>query len=632
MEVYEMFPMVIVAQSEFELGSATSEVGTVDIVLNELFLDGRRVGGRTPFDMWVYNGSAELREHCLQELTARYYKRNYLGVLESFDGGGYQPDYRHGSQPGFGGGTPVVSIWGRGMGLAIGHLERSYRRCSLPVKVDDGRSVSLRLVQHLRHKAAAVPVIQSIESFIVLHEGDFFNALDTYRRMMVAKGVSFPAHPDEAYQPQWDSWGFGADFNVEEILETVPHLRDMGIRSITLDDRWYDATGDWLPRKDRFPGGEEEFARFIQGLHEQGMRVRLWTLPVEVDGAVDTEKWLKEHPSAITEVQKHPYHCRSRFHQEHSDSLVLGPNGQAEISKRGNCFCCGSLPEVREHFRRLTRRMFEKWGIDGLKQDAVYICSACYSLDHGHASPDDASSDYAEILRVIYETALKHRPEAVILNCPCGTTLTPDWMRWQNQAISPDPWTSWVNRGIVKQLKALFGPSAAILLDHIELSDEGMDFSLIGVGGVPATRITPTGQEKSFGVGATLGFEEKKQIWTRWIGVYRDLMLSQGEYLNLYDFAYDTPETHVIRKGDRLFYAFYPGEPDGIIADERELYEQRKVTKRFKGTLEFRGLEEAKRYSVFDYENQLDLGIVEGGRPFLKAEIDHHLLVVLTEI
>jgi len=208
----------------------------------------------------------------------------------------------------------------------------------------------------------------------------------------------------------------------------------------------------------------------------------------------------------------------------------------------------------------------------------------------------------------------------------------PDWMRWQNQALCPDPWTSWVNRGTVKQLKALFGPRSAVLLDHVELSDEGQDFSLIGVGGVPATRITPTGEEKTFGAAADLTFEERKAIWTRWIGLYRKLMLSRGEYLNLYDLVYDAPETHVIRKGATLYYAFYPGEPDGIVADDRELYSQRKDTKHFQGRLELRGLDPTKSYRVHDYENDVDLGVVTGADPFLEAEIEHHLLVEVFEV
>lgn len=42
-------------------------------------------------------------------------------------------------------------------------------------------------------------------------------------------------------------------------------------------------------------------------------------------------------------------------------------------------------------------------------------------------------------------------------------------------------------------------------------------------------------------------------------------MLSKGEYLNLYDYAFDKPEAHVISRDGALYYAFYApawnGEP-----------------------------------------------------------------------
>jgi alpha-galactosidase len=109
-------------------------------------------------------------------------------------------------------------------------------------------------------------------------------------------------------------------------------------------------------------------------------------------------------------------------------------------------------------------------------------------------------------------------------------------------------------------------------------------------------------------------------------------MLSRGEYLNLYDLVYDVPETHVIRRGKKLFYAFYPGEPDGIVADNRELYSERKDSKRFQGRLELRGLDPATSYRVYDYENEVELGVVTGADPFLQVEIDHHLLVEVSGI
>ena len=34
-------------------------------------------------------------------------------------------------------------------------------------------------------------------------------------------------------------------------------------------------------------------------------------------------------------------------------------------------------------------------------------------------------------------------------------------------------------------------------------------------------------------------------------------MLSKGEYLNLYDIAFDFPEGHAIKKNGSMYYAFY---------------------------------------------------------------------------
>jgi len=625
-EIYDRFPDAAVIRSRFLAEGEFAPV-SCEVVSGSILLDARRMGGRSPSDLWAYHGSAELREHCLQAVTPDFYKRNYLGVLESFDGGGPQPRYRLGSQPGFGGGIPLVAVWNPGLGTAIAHLEPSYRRCSLPVRAHRGGPVSIELVRHCREMLEPGRPVHSLETVLHLHEGDFFNALSNYREMMRCRSVTFSASAEAAYEPQWDTWGLGENFRPEEVLEFVPQLKQMGIRWITLDDRWFDSVGDWLPRTDRFPGGEAEFVAFIDALHREGMKVRLWTIPGEVDGDIDLDGWIRDHPQARIEVRKHPRHRTARFYKQHPGWIVRDPHGNGELSKRGYYFCCGCIEEVREHFRNVTRRMFGDWKIDGLKQDAVYLCPACYDEAHGHPNPDAASQAYGRILNDIYETAMELNPEAVIVNCPCGTTLTPDWMRGQNQALSPDPWTSWVNRGVVKQLKALFGPSAAVVLDHVELSDEGRDFALIGVGGVPATRITPDGREKTFGSAARLSFEEKKKIWTRWIRLYRKLMLSRGEYLNLYDLIYDRPETHVIRVGEKLYYAFYPGEPDGIRADQRDLYEEKKSTKHFSGTLEFRGLEREKTYRVYDYEHQAHLGEIRGCDPHLKVEIDHHLLV-----
>ena len=71
-------------------------------------------------------------------------------------------------------------------------------------------------------------------------------------------------------------------------------------------------------------------------------------------------------------------------------------------------------------------------------------------------------------------------------------------------------------------------------------------------------------------------------------GGIKDKMLSKEEYKGgLYDIGYDKPETHVIAKGDTLFYAFY---------DEKWI-----------GEIALRGLDEATSYVALDYFNNEEI-------------------------
>jgi alpha-galactosidase len=103
---------------------------------------------------------------------------------------------------------------------------------------------------------------------------------------------------------------------------------------------------------------------------------------------------------------------------------------------------------------------------------------------------------------------------------------------------------------------------------------------------------------------------EKELIWKKWFALYNQYRLSEGEYLNLYDLAYDLPEGHAIRKGDHLFYAFY-----AVQADDP-----------FQGTVELRGLEE-RSYRLTDYVNGRNLGTIEGPTATLTASFAGSLLI-----
>lgn len=633
LEIYDKFPSTVMTRATFY---SQKEIKVDEIIMNRLYLDPRKAGGDSFYDAWVYNGSGETREHHIQALTENYYKKNYLGLLESHDGGGHKSDYRCGSQPGYGGGVPLVDMWTKGGGLGIGHSDVSFRYVNLPIEVLEEEGVKLSMTYNPRFTLKPENSLVTYRGYVHLHEGDYYNSLDTYSQMMSHQGLKLDKSVDGSYEPQWDTWGFNADFSMDDIRETLPYLKDIGITWLTLDDRWFDVTGDWMPRKDTFPDGEQTLIDFIEELHGEGFKVRLWTIPCEFDGKPDLEEWQAQHPTAAIELAKHPFHAESVFYKANPEAMVSAPDGSLEYSKRGNYFGAGNLPQVQTFFRELIKKMLLEWKIDGFKQDAVYMSPPDYNHNHGLSNPDEAGDGYCTIMKVIYETALECNPDAVILNCPCGTPMTPQWSQWQNQAVTVDPWTSWVNRGVFKEMKGLFGPTAPVVLDHIEISDEGDDFSLLGIGGVPATRFTPSGRDKTNEIEDRIfevrPFEEKLELWKHWFKIYNEMRLSEGEYLNLYDQVYHKPETHVVKKDDSLYFSIYPGEPDGIVDDGGEEYREKKGSKRWRGSFTFRGLEKNREYSVFDWEHNTDLGVVSGGSPEKDLQVEHHLLLRLTPL
>lgn len=150
------------------------------------------------------------------------------------------------------------------------------------------------------------------------------------------------------------------------------------------------------------------------------------------------------------------------------------------------------------------------------------------------------------------------------------------------------------------------GDEVAYFGDHVDMSDGGNDFaSTVGIGGVPGSNFTwPVGSSRRTRNNLT---PEKEQIWDQWLKIYKEKMLSRGQYLGaLYDIGFDKPEAHVIRKEDRLYYAFYAPEWDGPV--------------------ELRGLEK-KIYRVIDYENKRDLGKLSGPVATMRCEFKKHLLL-----
>jgi alpha-galactosidase len=536
-----------------------------------------------PGELWTLQGAAVgWGQDFAFPLPAGFQRDNFLGHAQNGEGGG----------------IPLAYVWNQQHGLALMHIETKPKDWFMPVASQHGQ-VTLAFEQRQAITLHPGAMIQSLRVIVSLHHGDFFEPLALYRDVLTAQDVG-PAQPTaECFEPEWCSWGYEFDVRPGEMLGVLPKTTELGLPWLTLDDRWFDHYGDWNPRSDTFPGGTAQLRALVDEIHGAGGRAQIWWYPLCVEDGVG--RW---------DGYVYGY---SELLRQYPAWLILNADGSIARNNRGLAMLCPALPEVQEHIRQTTLKFVRDWDFDGHKLDNIYTVPACHNPAHHHARPEEATEALAEAYRLIFEITRAHKPDSVTQICPCGTPITFSLLPYTDQTVTADPTSSAQIRQRVKFYKALCGSRAAVFADHVELSDHGLDFaSEIGVGGVPSTKFVwpdvPSVRTRLNEVWALTA--EREGLLQKWLPIYRTHRLAEGEYLNLYDLAFDTPEAHAIRANGQLYYAFYAGQID----------------QHYHGPIVLRGLE-AQSYRVHDYVNNRDLGAVQGPEATLAVEFIGALLI-----
>lgn len=517
---------------------------------------------------WCYSGASyEDRRDWVQEIKDGFAQDNFLGMEAS--------DY--------GGGTPIVDVWRRDGGLAVGHLETTPMLVSLPVLGQHG-TVRVAFCSRQKLELLAGASFQTPETFVSVHSGDYFAALSTYRQFMSERGLK-PAVPRAAsYEAIWCAWGYERYCTTALIEGTLPKVRELGLEWAVIDDGWQAAIGDWSPHPKKYPNGEDDLRGLVTKIRAAGLKPRLWYSPLSVAPGAD-------------------------LLHDHADMLLLDKNGAVQnISWWNSFYLCPAYEKTVQHTQTLVRKFIGEWGFAGLKIDGQHLNGVppCFNPAHHHARPEDSVEGLQNFFRAIYQTAIEINPDAVLELCPCGTAYSAFNFPYMNQAPASDPESSWQVRHKGKTLKALMGPSAAYTGDHVELSDNRDDFaSTVGVGAVVSTKFTWPLDPKP--KDSFLLTPEKEPTWRHWIALYKEKMLPLGTYRGeLYDIGFDKPEAHAIEKSGRMYYAFFAAHWSGEVA--------------------LRGLQPGA-YRVRDYFNDRDLAILDGAHRGLPVTFDRFLLL-----
>ncbi len=546
--------------------------GTTDLRVtawtNNRYSISVKEGDAAPPFWSLESGSYLKRPDWVVPLKAGFKQENFLGMNST--------DY--------GGGTPVTDIWRRDAGLAVGHVEMSEKLVSMPVAMPDAEHAELGLTY--RHDQVLKPAesLTTFHSFAAVHQRDYFQALRDYSEVMQSQGVKFAPAPASAFEPIWCAWGYGRTFTPTQLLGALPVVKKLGFTWVGVDDGWQSSDGDWGLLQAKFPNGDADMRKLVDQIHDQGFRAQLWWAP------------LTAKPD-------------SELAQKHPEELLLNADGSKQkISYWNDWYLCPANAAVIEHHRQLVIKMMRDWNYDGLKLDGQHMNGVppCFNPAHHHARPEESVEDLAKFFQMIYDTARSIKPDALVEWCPCGTAFNFYNLPNFNMSVASDPTSSWQVRTKGKSLKAMHGDKMPYFGDHVELSDGHQDFaSTLGIGGVVGTQFTwPEGSGRRKNYDLT---PDKEAVWSKWVSLYKEKMLSQGEYRgDLYDIGFDRPEAHAIAKGGKMYYAFYASA--------------------FQGKVELRGLD-ARSYKIVDYENGRDLGSVKGPVATIDVRFAKHLLV-----
>jgi alpha-galactosidase len=524
---------------------------------------------------WTFSGSSHPdRRDWVQRVTPDFQQQNFMGMNGS--------DY--------GGGTPVSVVWRPDFGLAVGHVETVPKLVALPVAAQPhGTRIAIEGDQAILLAPGASVTLP--QTFVMVHSGDHFAPLDTYRRIMAERGLHAPAIPDSSYGPIWCAWGYEHNFTPEQVYGTLDKAKSVGCEWAVLDDGWQKSVGDWVADTGKFPEGDSGLETLAARIKGYGMHPKLWISPLSAAPGSDL---MREHP----------------------DMLLLDADGSAQNVTWWNSYTlCPAYEPTLDYFKAVTRRIIGDWGFEGLKIDGQDLngVAPCYNPAHNHARPEESVEKLQDFWKAIYDTAIGINPNANIEICPCGDSFAFFNIQAMNNTPASDPESSWQVRLKGKTFKAMMGPSAPFSGDHVELSDGGDDFaSTYGIGAIPSTKFTwpkdtdqPSGDELP--PGGYVLTPEKERLWRKWIALYRKNMLSKGQYLGeLYDIGFDKPEAHVVAADGKLHYAFY--------------------AKSWKGPIALRGLGSGK-YRLTNSFTGEPLGTASAADNIINAKFDRFLVV-----
>ncbi len=190
--------------------------------------------------------------------------------------------------------------------------------------------------------------------------------------------VQYSVPGDQGYSSL--AFGDPSNFTEEEVLKRVDLAAAIGAELFTVDARWWDFHGDWVPSRTRFPNGLKPIADYV---HRKGM---LFGLYAEIERAGRGSRILEEHPD------------------------WQGPGDALKIND----------PEVAAYVEKEWRRIIEDYDLDLFRLDFN-----AFGTKQGAHTPKGGFSEnnywrYYENFFAIVDRIRHDYPDLILQQCSIG--------------------------------------------------------------------------------------------------------------------------------------------------------------------------------------------------------------------
>ena len=195
-------------------------------------------------------------------------------------------------------------------------------------------------------------------------------------------GLSYDT-PAACFDPVWNTWypslGKIDDAFIDRNARTCAEL---GFGTIIIDDGWFRAAGDWVPKKEAFP----DLRATVERVRSLGLRTVLWYRPFGFDPKSDSAAELAPLRTSV------------------------------KGSPTGNL--CPRCPAVRQRAGRFAGELMERYGLDGLKidfLDASPSAAPLVACDAAHTHDRDFVSDgVRDAMRLMSDAMRRVKRDAII--------------------------------------------------------------------------------------------------------------------------------------------------------------------------------------------------------------------------